>query len=222
MPSDLDAAPVRRSGRIPAADVAAHNAALVKAAGRLFRAHGYAGTSIDMIAQEAQASPKTLYTRYGGKLGLFTAVIDRMVEKPLGAWAALDAEAEPSLVLPDAADRFLEVVLSPDVLAIERAIIAEAPRLPELAQTFYARGPRRGIDRLAAYFAEQNKRGRLNTTNPNAMAELFIGAIEGELVRRALFLCEEPTAAERGAWVAYAVRSFLGATRTPLVDGASR
>ena len=211
MPSVPDVAPARRTGRLPAAAVAAHDAALVAAAGRLFRRHGYAGTSIDMIAREAQASPKTLYARYGGKLGLFRAVIDGLVERPLSAWDALDPAADPSEVLPDAADRFLAVVLSPDVLAMERAIIAEAPRLPELAETFYARGPRRGLDRLAGYLAELAARGRVRADDPHATAELFIGMIEGELVRRALFLGEEPDAATRRGWVDRAVRAFLAA-----------
>lgn len=201
----------RRPGRIPASEVAQHDAALVEAAGRLFRAHGYAGTSIDMIAREAQASPKTIYARYDGKLGLFEAVVDGMVRQPLDVWEALAGAGDPGEVLARAADRFLAIVLSPDVLALERAIIAEAPRLPELAQAFYARGPRRGLERLSAYFADQSARGALIIDDATTAAELFIGIIEGELVRRALFLGEDPTPKARRAWVRKAVAAFMRA-----------
>jgi AcrR family transcriptional regulator len=206
-----DLALSRRSGRIPAADIAAHDAALVDAAGRLFREHGYGGTSIDMIAREAQASPKTIYARYGGKLGLFTAVVEAMVARPLAVWDALDAERDPGAVLAEAADRFLGIVLSPDVLAIERAIIAEAPRLPDLARTFYARGPRRGLNRLATYLTDQDRRGRLRIDDGRAAAEVFIALIEGESVRRALFLGERLSARARRAWLKEPIAVFMRA-----------
>lgn len=201
----------QRRGRIPSADVPDHDAALVAAAGNLFREHGYSGTSIDMIARAAKVSPKTIYARYGGKQGLFEAVIEALVRAPLDIWDALDGEGDLAATLAATADRFLAIVLSPETLAIERALIAEAPRLPALARTFYARGPRRGLDRLADYFATLARQGRLRPTEPLAAAEMFIGLIEGELVRRALFLGEEPSARVRRAWTEQAVAAFLRA-----------
>lgn len=166
-----------------------------------------------MLARAASASPKTIYARYGGKLGLFEAVIERLVAQPIAVWDDLNPTQPPDTVLVSAADRFLAVVLAPEVLAIERAIIAEAPRLPALARRFYARGPRRGLEVLATYFAALNACGTLQIDHPSSAAEAFIGLIEGELARRALFLGEEPSDDARRQWAAYAVGIFIAAHR---------
>jgi len=207
--------PARRAGRIPANDVAAHEAALVAVAGRLFREHGFAATTIELIARAAHASPKTIYARFGGKLGLFEAVLDEMVRRPLAIWDVLDEPHEPAAALTIAAERFLDEVLSPEVIAMERAIIAEAERMPELARVFYDRGPRRGFARLSAYFESENARGRLQVDDPQGAAELFISLVEGEFVRRSLFLGENPGREERWDWVRRAVDLFLLGCRAP-------
>src|SRR5258708_38948887 len=66
-------------GRIPTSELARHEEECLEASSRLFREHGFAKVSVDMIARAARISPKTIYSRYGGKSGLFAAVIKRMV-----------------------------------------------------------------------------------------------------------------------------------------------
>lgn len=63
------------SGRRLAA--AGRRAAVLDAAGRLFAAHGYAGTTIAAVAAEAGVSVETVYKQFGGKAGLVRALWER-------------------------------------------------------------------------------------------------------------------------------------------------
>ena len=53
------------------------HAKIVEVADRLFRRHGYAATSIDDIADEAELSPGTVYNYFGTKGAILVALIDR-------------------------------------------------------------------------------------------------------------------------------------------------
>ena len=203
--------PVRSRGRVPTAGLAEHEAALLQAAAHLFREHGYLGVSIDMIARAASASPKTIYARHGGKLGLFTAVVDAMVQTPLKVFDGLADEADPSSALRAAARSLLDYVLDPEVLGIQRILIAEATHLPELARTYYEHGPRQGLLTLAAYLERTAAEGRLDVGDAARSAEAFFGLIEGEAVRRAMLLGVVATRRERDAAIDYLVGLFLRA-----------
>ncbi|MFM9653786.1 TetR/AcrR family transcriptional regulator C-terminal domain-containing protein, partial [Streptomyces galilaeus] len=68
-----------------------------------------------------------------------------------------------------------------------------------------------GLTRLAAYLLEQDRRARLRIEDGPAAAEIFIGLIEGELVRRALFLGERLSARSRRAWLKAPIAVFMRA-----------
>jgi AcrR family transcriptional regulator len=62
-----------------AAQVAQSRRAILATAGALFRAHGYAGVSMPMIATEAGVAVETIYRGFGSKAGLFAAAVDAAV-----------------------------------------------------------------------------------------------------------------------------------------------
>lgn len=49
------------------------------AATRLFLERGYAGTTVNAVAAEAEVSPETIYVSFGGKKGLLEGVIDSTI-----------------------------------------------------------------------------------------------------------------------------------------------
>lgn len=51
---------------------------IVEAARRLFAEHGYAATTINVIAQAGQVAPQTVYAIFGSKRALLSALIDAM------------------------------------------------------------------------------------------------------------------------------------------------
>jgi AcrR family transcriptional regulator len=52
-------------------------ARIVDAAAARFEAHGYAGTTIRQIADDAGVAPDTVYAAFGNKVRVLTAIIDR-------------------------------------------------------------------------------------------------------------------------------------------------
>jgi AcrR family transcriptional regulator len=54
--------------------------ALLDAAGQLFAAHGFSGTTVEQIAREADVAVGTIYGNFGGKRGLYLAAVDRALE----------------------------------------------------------------------------------------------------------------------------------------------
>jgi AcrR family transcriptional regulator len=54
--------------------------AILDAGERLFLSRGYAGTTVEQLAQEADVAVGSLYGHFGGKPGVYAALIDRALE----------------------------------------------------------------------------------------------------------------------------------------------
>jgi hypothetical protein len=65
----------------------------------------------------------------------------------------------------------------PDIEALFRVIIAEAPRFPELGQALYEKGKKPYLDRLHGYFAHEVAAGTLAIDNVPLAARQFPGMI---------------------------------------------
>src|ERR1700728_816217 len=92
---------------------------ILAAAQRTFLASGFGAASMDAIAREAGASKATLYAYFASKEDLFGAVVARESERFAQGFSAgeLDpGDVEASLIA--IADRFLRLLLSPEVIAI--------------------------------------------------------------------------------------------------------
>jgi TetR/AcrR family transcriptional regulator, mexJK operon transcriptional repressor len=200
----------RPRGRIPANELAGHEAELLDESFRLFRDHGFASVSVDMIARAARVSTKTIYARFGGKSGLFAAVIKRWVTDPLTTLdAMLNNDVDSTeIVLQRAARAFLDQILSPHHLDLHRMLIAEATRMPELSKLFYEQGPQKGLSVLASWLARQHARGTLTVPDPENAAEVFFALVEAGIIRRALLTGAVPSAHERKRLLKNAVNIF--------------
>jgi AcrR family transcriptional regulator len=98
----------------------ASRAAIVAAAGGLFRERGYAETSIAHIAAAAEVSPRTVFGGFGSKAHLLKAAVD----------TAIVGDAEPvALHQRPSMRRFHESTTFPEACANLSAVFAEvAPR----------------------------------------------------------------------------------------------
>ncbi len=72
----------RKRGRPPAGAVPGARAALLDAAAEVFASHGYAGASVDRIAQRAGFSKGTFYWHFASKEELFLALVDERIDQP--------------------------------------------------------------------------------------------------------------------------------------------
>lgn len=119
------------------------------AAGSLFLAHGFAGTSMDAVTAAAGVSKETLYRHYENKAGLFADVLGQLISEPRtdvadGRRHAPKDAADIEVLLVAATERYLTRVLEPDQLALLRIVIAEGGRFPELVEAFRSTLPATG------------------------------------------------------------------------------
>lgn len=168
---------------------AAKHAAMLDAAQVCFLDKGYANTSVDEVAARAGVSKATIYAHFASKDALFGAIICRRCDD--------QAEGLANLPVPEGQDahtiltaiglRLMTLFLSPEVMGIYRMVIAEAPRHPELAKTWYEAGPLRGKQRLAEVFERMKAKGLLAYDAPTIrVVDVFVGMLRGECFHREL------------------------------------
>src|SRR5437763_13433932 len=169
-------------GEAPAGKAEPSKSELVLAAAeRCFLVRGFGAVSMDAIAREAGVSKATVYAHFADKAGLFGAVIARLSERFGGFSAdALDpAAVEASLT--DLARRLLELVLSPEAVALNRIIIAEVTRFPELGEAFWQAGPARTREEIETFLRRATACATLAVAEPRQAAEQFAALVRGEL-----------------------------------------
>ena len=90
-------------------------ARIVEAAAELFTAHGYVATTIRQIAEAAQVSADTVYTVFGSKPRLLTAVIDARLAPASEVDSVL--ETPGAHAVRDAADQHTQLALFAEDMA---------------------------------------------------------------------------------------------------------
>ncbi len=125
-------------------------AMLIDAARTEFLAEGYAGTSIDAVAQRAGMSTRTIYRTVPNKADLFRLVIVDAIETSI---AHLDDPAD-SAGSEDAffalVRAYAHLVLGPDGVRTARAVMAEQAKFPELRESYLG-----SIEQVAAAFDQR-------------------------------------------------------------------
>ena len=189
--------------------------AILAAAERAFLAGGFGAVTMDMIAREATVSKATVYAHFISKENLFGAVIAHLSERRYGGFSAeaLDpADIEASLTT--IASRFLDLVLSPEAIALNRIIIGEVTRFPVLGEVFWAAGPERTREQIEVFLRRAAAAGSLRLPDPRLATEQFITLARGEIHLRSLLRLEDPgDPAAHTAAAASAVTTFLRAFR---------
>ena len=190
---------------------------ILAGAKRAFLAAGFGAVSMDTIAREAGVSKATVYAHFAGKEELFGAVIERECEALNSRYFARFSpdELNPRDVPASLAilgRRFLELLLSPDGIALYRIIIAEVTRFPRLGEVFWRAGPERQRLQIEAFLKSAIASGTLALTDTRLAAEQFVALIRGDVHLRHLLRLEAD--ADRrgiGAAVEAAVATFLRA-----------
>jgi TetR/AcrR family transcriptional repressor of mexJK operon len=189
LPADIPAC--KSAGRPKASDAEARLHDLVHTAGTMFLKFGYAKVSLEAIAREAHVAVRTIYVKFGGKAGLLSAALEQRRDGFFGSGEMLADQRTLKEIVDDFALRFLDLMASPDVIAIQRVVMAEAPDNPELAETFYESGPRRTTLMLAEFFARPDIHAQLREgVTPDQAATHLIGCVKGDLLRCVLFAHE--------------------------------
>jgi AcrR family transcriptional regulator len=194
---------------------------VLDAARKTFLERGFAGASIDEIAQAARSGKQTIYARFRNKRELFTAVVTRDVASRIAqAGSAVPSGGTIEERLVSAGSFMLRSALEPDRIGLMRLAIAETHRFPDLASTVIRTAHELSTEvgaRLLGEMTQSDELGRLAAFAPEHIettARLFLNLVVVPLLMRALFEKDiEVLRAEIGTHVAQSIAFFLAACR---------
>ena len=108
----------------------------------------------------------------------------------------------------------LRAALTPTALALNRVMLAEAQRFPELAAIVAREGGRAElVGQIAALLEREARAGDLAIEHSSFAAEQFLQLVVASPQRRALGLGTPMTEAELGTWADDCVNLFLNGCR---------
>jgi AcrR family transcriptional regulator len=157
-------------------------AQILDAALTVFLEHGYDRATIDLVVRRASASKATIYSFFGGKEGLFEALVGECAERILAGFPDVDGGIiDVRAALKNIAQRYLEVVMAPDAVALWRLIVAEGPRFPGLAKDVYRVSNERLVARLAKALRTWSAGKRIRPLDADQVARQFLAVVRGDL-----------------------------------------
>jgi AcrR family transcriptional regulator len=206
-PDSTKTAPEPEAGRAEL-----RRAAFLKAARDVFLEYGYEAANMAEIVKRAGGSLSTLYAQFGGKKGLFEAMIDaRVTDLTEQMHIELAAHAPLREGLKRIGEAFLFRQLEADALDVFRLMVAQAKKFPELAETWGKRAPEAVRRALADYLVDRAKAGEIKISNPDVAAAVFFDLVRARIQFRALLIPSyQPTETEVRETVDRAVKVFLG------------
>jgi AcrR family transcriptional regulator len=206
-PDSTKTAPEPEAGRAEL-----RRAAFLRAARDVFLEYGYEAANMAEIVKRAGGSLSTLYAQFGGKKGLFEAMIDaRVTDLTEQMHIELAAHAPLREGLKRIGEAFLFKQLEAEALDVFRLMVAQAKKFPELAETWGKRAPEAVRRALAEYLVDRAKAGEIKISNPDVAAAVYFDLVRARIQFRALLMPSyQPTEAEVRETVDRAVKVFLG------------
>jgi AcrR family transcriptional regulator len=190
-PSAEAASKERRSrGRPPLRSDDETRAIIHEAARHEFAASGFSATSMDDVARRAGVSTKTLYRLIPNKATLFDAMVTERMDRFVSVVRLRACDGSNiERALREALLACADLVLDGEVIALQRMILSESDKFPEIAETFYKTAMRRTVATLAKWLATQQERGliKLTSADPDAAAGMLLGMLVFEPQRAVMF-----------------------------------
>src|SRR5580698_4113713 len=180
---------VRRGGGRPQARCDDDTRAIIFDAARLeFAASGYAATSMESVARQAGVSTKTLYRLIPNKAALFEAMITNRIDTFASVVRVRACDGSNIKgALREALVVWGELILDGEVIALQRLILADSEKFPEIAETFYHKAIRRTEQTLATWLQAQSDRGLIRIDDAEVTAGMLLGMLVFQPQRAVLF-----------------------------------
>ena len=195
----------RGPGRPSRAQTEARNALLLEVALDLFLERGFEGTTIEAIVDSIGMARRTVYARYGDKITLFKAALQRAIDDwvvPEDRLRAAEVESFEDTLLA-IARLMVASALSPSGMRLTRIAHAEVIRMPEIGAYLAERTERRALAYLTDLF---RRRLKLATAEDAALAFMLL-VVDGAFQARVWHGVDD---AELARQVEYRTRLLLG------------
>ena len=186
---------------------------ILQAAHDVFIEKGISGATTLDIARRARTSKREIYTLFGSKEALFTAMVRARAEAMRHALVL-----EPPQTPEDALQtlerfgrEFLALLTHPGTIAVYRLAITEAGRLPEMGRLLDKLGRGTVWEALTGWFRRAQQAGMFASIPVERAAGGFMALLLADLpVRLMLGAVPTPTAQEIAQRAASATAAFAG------------
>lgn len=189
----------------------ARRRAFIKVAAELFLEKGFGATSVNEIVRRAGGSLATLYAYFHTKEELFESIINEISDHMLAPLVDVARDDKPvEEILKEIGIRFVRVLSHRKAVALYRIMVSEAPRFPQLRETFLKNGLGAAQCALSAYLRTKTEQGFLDTPDPDLAASQFFALLKAPWhLQAACGALERLPAKERDRVVASAVDIFM-------------
>ena len=176
----------------------------------LFTEQGYAATSMDLIAKQAEVSKQTVYSHFGSKEELFSAAIQQKCESSqMFDFSELEL-CDPQKALFHVAKGFITMLTSKEALAVHKICSFESKSYPQLSELFYQAGPKRITHQIAELLKTFDQKKILSIENTWFAALQFLNMMKGELWMQVEFNVKDKVSAlEVDEYLTASVAFFL-------------
>lgn len=188
-----------------------------------FVERGYESSSMDEIAAAAGTTKRTVYAHHGNKEALFRASIGKAVKRFLAELPVFDLHGSPEAELERFATRFSDQATWRRSVLLQRVVIGESERSPDLGETLYREiivgAEKRIADYLDGRFAlKPPSGGDHGAPSSLELARLFLNMATAPQRFATLMEARKPapahpmfgSAGDDVDWIRLAVRFFLG------------
>lgn len=190
---------------------------ILDAALEVFREHGY-NASIEAVATRANVARQTIYNHFSGKQALFSAALEHAIAELFATLKSGDGDLRERLI------RFgVELrarALNPRAIKWQRVLLSEAPRFPDLADSFFRRCIVGSYAHMAVVFEKAMREGLIRRDDPLETARLFMEMLVGLDRWRMFFGGTAPDPARERAHatrvVDFFLRAYAPSARSPL------
>jgi TetR/AcrR family transcriptional regulator, mexJK operon transcriptional repressor len=177
-----------RPGRPTRAQAEQRHAQLLDRALDVFLEYGYELATIEEIIGSIGMHKRTVYSLYTDKRALFRAAVQRAIQRwkqPVEALRAVETDDLEATLIAIARLLLMNSV-SPVALKLQRIIIAESFRVPEITQMYWENGVRSSAEYVTDLLTRRARQGEILVDQPELIAHGFLTLTVGLMARMIL------------------------------------
>lgn len=172
------------------------NDVVLAAAEQAFVEYGYAGISVDAIAEKAGVSKRTVYSNFATKQALYAEVIKKLCGEVVPP--AIDSKlmnADPEHTLLAISTAFLEALYRPSQVALYQTVVADSRQFPDAGKMMFEGPIMRTQHVFDEYFRYQEKMGRMRFPDIDLAGAQFVALLKSNMHMSLMF--SQPTSVSR-------------------------